>query len=85
MKKLVIVESPAKSKTIEKYLQPEYLSLNIGLIAECRGELVDDPAQADIVFDDTFVPAIAADDTEVKKQEVIRSYELEKLVAFINK
>lgn len=79
------VVQPKGFKTIEKYLQPEYLSLNIGLIAECRGELVDDPAQADIVFDDTFVPAIVADDTEVKKQEVIRSYELEKLVAFINK
>lgn len=80
------VVRPEGFKTIEKYLQPNYLDINVGLIAECRGELVTDPAEADVVFDDTFVPAIENEDGEVNTPvAVIRSYELEKLVAFINK
>ena len=80
------VVRPDGFKTIEKYLQPNYLDINIGLIAECRGELVTNPAEADVVFDDTFVPAVENEDSEVNTPvAVIRSYELEKLVAFINK
>ena len=55
------------------------------MIAACRGELVTDPAEADVVFDDTFVPAIENEDGEVNTPvEVIRSWDMEKLVAFVN-
>jgi hypothetical protein len=41
--------------------------------------------KADVVFDDTFTIGIdLADGQEVKLPTIIRSYELEKLVAFIN-
>lgn len=79
------VVRPDGFKTIEKYLQPNYLDVSIGLIAACRGEVVTDPAEADVVFDDTFVPAIENEDGEVNTPvEVIRSWELEKLVALVN-
>ena len=72
-------------KTIEKYLKPDYLTVNIGMIASCRGELVNNPAEADVVFDDTYTVTKSIDDTEeVKTQTIIRSYELEKLVSFVN-
>jgi hypothetical protein len=76
---------PAGFKTIEKYLQPDYLTVNIGMIAACRGELVSDPTEADVVFDDTFTIGVdTAGDIDVKLPTVIRSWELEKLVALIN-
>lgn len=80
------VVSPDGFKTIEKYLQPGYLDVNIGMIAECRGELADNPMDATVVFDDTYVPVVSddPDDVDPVKQTIIRSYELEKLVAFIN-
>jgi hypothetical protein len=41
---------------------------------------------ANVVFDDAYVPEAHedSDDFDPVKQVVIRSYELEKLVAFIN-
>jgi hypothetical protein len=79
------VVKPDGFKTIEKYLVPDYLNINVGLIAECRGEVVDNPLKADIVFDDTFSIGVdTCDGTEVKLPTIVRSYELEKLVAFIN-
>ena len=80
------VVRPEGFKTIEKYLQPGYLDINIGMIAECRGELADNPMDANVVFDDTYVPEAheASDDFDPVEQTIIRSYELEKLVAFIN-
>jgi hypothetical protein len=80
------VVKPDGFKTIEKYLQPGYLDVNIGMIAECRGELADNPMDANVVLDDTYVPVISedSDDVDPVKQTIIRSYELEKLVAFIN-
>lgn len=80
------VVRPDGFKTIEKYLQPNYLDVNIGMIAECRGELADNPMDANVVFDDTYAPEAHEnpDDFDPVKQTVIRSYELEKLVAFIN-
>jgi stress response protein SCP2 len=77
------VIKPEGFKTIEKYLQPEYLDVNIGMIAECRGKLQLNPADADVVFDDTYVQ-INPDALSIPEQTVIRSWELEKLVAFIN-
>ena len=79
------VVRPDGFKTIEKYLQPGYLLVNLGMIAACRGELVTDPNEADVVFDDTFVPVIENEDGEVNTPvEVIRSWDMEKLVAFVN-
>jgi hypothetical protein len=79
------VVRPDGFKTIEKYLQPDYLKVNIGMIAACRGELVDNPSEADVVFDDNFVPELYDEYGEVRTPvEVIRSWELEKLVAFVN-
>ena len=79
------VVTPDGFKTIEKYLQPGYLDVNIGMVAECRGERVDNPMKADVVFDDTFNVCVdLANGEEVKLPEVIRSWELEKLVALIN-
>jgi hypothetical protein len=77
------IVNPAGFKTIEKYLQPNYLDVNIGMIAECRGNVVLKPEEADVVFDDTYTQE-AFEDTEITKQAIIRSYDLEKLVAFIN-
>ena len=79
------VVRPDGFKTIEKYLQPNYLKVNLGMIAACRGEVVSDPADADIVFDDTFVPAVYNENGEVNPPvDVIRSWELEKLAALVN-
>jgi hypothetical protein len=79
------VVRPDGFKTIEKYLQPDYLNVSIGMIAACRGEVVADPAEADVVFDDNFVPVIENKDGEVNTPvEVIRSWELEKLVKLVN-
>ena len=79
------VVKPDGFKTIEKYLTSDYLNINVGLIAECRGEVVNNPFEADIVFDDTFSIGVdTCDGTEVKLPTIVRSYELEKLVAFIN-
>lgn len=79
------VVRPEGFKTVEKFLQSNYLDINIGIIAECRGEVVDDPLKADVIFDDTFTIGVdTSDGTEVKLPKIVRSYELEKLVAFIN-
>ena len=80
------VVRPEGFKTIEKYLQSNYLNVNIGMIAACRGELVSDPAEANVVFDDTYVQEVEdlPEGCAVTEQPIIRSYELEKLVAFIN-
>ncbi len=73
-------------KTIEKYLQSDYLKVNLGMIAACRGEVVSDPAEADVVFDDGFIPATYYNENgEVHTtREVVRSWELEKLVQLVN-
>lgn len=78
------VVRPSGFKTIEKYLQSNYLDVNVGMIAECRGEIVDTPEEANIIFDDKFEPVVATVDENVKEFRIIRSYELEKLVALIN-
>jgi hypothetical protein len=79
------VVRPDGFKTIEKYLQPNYLDVSIGMIAECRGELVNNPSEADVVFDDSFVPErFDVSGEERTPAMVIRSWELEKLVALVN-
>ena len=77
-------------KTIEKYLQLDYLKVNIGMIAECRGEVVSEPTEADIVLDDSHVQQCTIDEITGEKtfvpvkQDIIRSWELEKLVKLVN-
>jgi hypothetical protein len=79
------VVQPEGFKTIEKYLQPDYLKVSMGLIASCRGEVVENHSDADVVFDDNFVPEIYDENDEVRTPvEVIRSWELEKLVKLVN-
>ena len=77
------VVRPSGFKTIEKYLKPEYLAVNIGMVAECRGTRVFDPADADIILDDTYTADITAD-ADLMTPTIIRSYETDKLVALIN-
>lgn len=74
------VVRPSGFDVIKKYLKPEFLNINIGIIAESRGLLTANPAEADVIFDDTFVP----DDEIEANPKVIRSWELEKLVALVN-
>ena len=69
--------------TVEKFLQPDYLKVNIGMIAACRGEVVSDPTEADYVFDDTYVQDFIEADN-LLPQEIVRSWELEKLVKLVN-
>ena len=79
------VVNPNGFKTIEKYLNDAFLDVTIGMIAECRGNIVDNPIDADIVFDDTFVkPEPTSSEDFQNEYQIIRSYELEKLVEFIN-
>ena len=82
------VVRPEGFKTIEKYLQSDYLKVNLGMIAACRGEVVADPAEADVVFDDKYVQELAKDEhtgeVVTPRQTIVRSWELEKLVALVN-
>lgn len=70
------VMSPEDVKVAKKFLEGNFLELNIGRIASHRGELVSSPEEADYVFDDAYKPA--------EGQTVVRSYELEKLVSIAN-
>lgn len=80
------VVRPEGFKTIEKYLNNDYLAVNMGQILSCRGNLVDNPLDADIIFDDSFTKPEVLEDAleEIKEYKIIRSWELEKLVAFLN-
>ena len=64
-------------EAIERYLVPSALDINLGLIASYRGEVVETPEEADVVFADNYVAA--------EGQTVIRSFDIEKLVSIINK
>ena len=70
------VVSPKDFEAIKAFMDPAKLELNMGLIAEWRGEVVENPEEADVVFsDDWFWP----EDFENKNQIVIRSFDVEKL------
>lgn len=75
------VVNPDGFKAIEKFLNPECLDINIGMIAECRGTKVA-PEEANVVFSDTYTEVIP--EGESPKQLIVRSWELEKLVAMVN-
>lgn len=66
----------SETDSVAKYMKASFLELNMGLVASSRGELVTDPAEADIVFDDSYMP--------LEGQKVVRTYDLEKLVAIAN-
>lgn len=75
------VVSPKDFEAIKAFMDPAKLELNMGLIAEWRGEVVDDPAKADYVFADDYTTPINLQDEngEPKVQTVIRSFDIEKL------
>jgi hypothetical protein len=52
-------------------MDPAKLELNMGLIAEWRGEVVETPEEADVVFADDY--------QALEGQKVIRSFDVEKL------
>ena len=60
-------------ESIKVFMDPAKLELNMGLIAEWRGEVVETPEEADVVFMDDYKPT--------EGQTVIRSFDVEKLNA----
>ena len=61
---------------LKKYMNSDYVKqFNIFKIASLRGEVVTDPAEADVVFSDEYVA--------IEGQKVIRTTEIEKLVALM--
>ena len=68
-------------EAIKSYLDPAKLELNMGLIASWRGELVETPEEADVVFSDSWY---WPEDFENTNQIIIRSFDIEKLVALAN-
>lgn len=69
-----IVSDRTSEGLIEKYLSKSFLEINMGEIASCRGDSVDNPDEADVVFSDNYIPK------EGSSQKVIRTFDLEKLV-----
>lgn len=70
-----VVNSDMKD-TIKKYMSDSFLELNMGNIISYRGEVVDNPEDADIVFDDDY---LATND-----KKVVRTYDIEKMVSIVN-
>ena len=70
-------------KFTDKYLKDNFLEINMGSIIENRGIKVENPADADIVFDDSYRAPVDAE-TGKATQKVVRSWELEKLVSIAN-
>jgi hypothetical protein len=65
------VVSPKDFEAIAAFMDPAKLELNIGLIAEWRGEVVETPEDAEVVFSDDY--------QALEGQKVIRSFDVEKL------
>jgi hypothetical protein len=75
------VVSPKDFEAIAAFMDPAKLELNMGLVAEWRGEVVEDPYKADVVFSDNYS---WPEDFENTDQKVIRSFDVEKLNAIAN-
>ena len=58
-----------------RYLQKDYLYVNMYEILSCRGRMVDDPKDADVVFDAEYQSAT---------QKVIRPFDVDSLIALVN-
>lgn len=67
------VVRPEDFKLLLKYLDPAFLELNMGKIISYRGEVVNIPEEADIIFADDVKPT--------ENQKVVHSWEVEKLVS----
>lgn len=65
------VVSPKDFEAIKAFMDPAKLELNMGLIAEWRGEVVETPEEAEVVFSDDY--------QALEGQKVIRSFDVEKL------
>lgn len=63
-------------KSVARYLNDSALDLSMGRILEHRGEVVDTPEEADIVFDNEYQPT--------ESQVAVRSYNVETLVSLVN-
>ena len=74
-----VVHSGTSDDMVNKFLSPNFLEVNMGDIIACRGEVVDNPCEANVVFDDSYIPEVELDGTT--KQKVIRTFDLEKLVS----
>ena len=76
------VVSAKDFESIKAFMDPAKLELNMGLIASWRGEVVEIPEEADVVFADDYTTSTQADeDGDAKFQTLIRSFDLEKLNA----
>ena len=63
-------------KSIAKWLSESSLELSMGRIIEHRGELVETPEEADIVFDNAYQPT--------EHQITVRTYDVDTLVSLVN-
>ena len=76
------VVSSKDFEAIKAFMDPAKLELNMGLIAEWRGELVQTPEEADVVFADDYTAVTTVDELgNEKTQQVIHSFDVEKLNA----
>ena len=75
------VVSSKDFEAIKAFMDPAKLELNMGLIASWRGELMETPEEADVVFTDDYTTPVNLRDEndEPKIQTVIRSFDIEKL------
>jgi hypothetical protein len=76
-----LVVRPKDFEAVAAFMDPAKLELNMGIIASWRGEVVENPAEADYVFADDYTTPINLQDEngEPKVQTVIRSFDIEKL------
>jgi len=82
------VVSSKDFEAIKAFIDPAKLELNMGLIAEWRGEVVETPEEADVVFADDYISNVenlpVSEDGSARAQTVIRSFDVEKLNAIAN-
>lgn len=81
------VVSPKDFEAIKAFMDPAKLELNMGLIAEWRGEVVETPEEATVVFSDDYVAKeveMTDESTPAPAQVVIRSFDVEKLNIIAN-
>jgi hypothetical protein len=69
------IVSDRDSDSLLRYVDPAIIELNMGLIASWRGELVETPEEADVVFMDDYKPTEA--------QTHVRSFDIEKLNSLV--
>ena len=71
------VISPAGFKTVEKLIKPEALDINMATILRNRGELVDTPEEADVIFTDKYnginTVEVMDADNEVERVRALQS------------